>query len=119
RSWPMTTQTCLVNDSSTSGNIPAIEVTLVQNADGTVTFTITQLVYEGAYLGDLRGIFFDIAREELIGTLTVVGATNNLTELQQGDDAISNLGQGSNMEGLLGSDGGYDVGIEIGTSGTG
>ena len=115
----MSSMTFVINDSSTGTSNPLVQVNIVQNGDGTVTFTVTQLVYAGAYLGDLRGLFFDLGRESLIGTLSVVGAPAYFTEIAQGNDTVKDLGQGANMQGLLGSDGGYDVGIEIGTSGIG
>lgn len=108
----MATMTFLINDSSTGGNTPVVQVTITENLDGTLTFTLTQLA---GYVGDLRGLFFDVADESLIGSLTAAGI--GLTELQQGNDTITNLGGGANMSGLLGDAGGYDVGVEIGSSG--
>jgi hypothetical protein len=107
--------TFLVNDGSTGTINPLAQVTIIENPDGSLTFTITQLVSAGAYLGDLRALFFDVADESLIGSLGVT-SIGPLTEVQQGDDTIRNLGQGANINGLLGSDGGYDVGIEIGSN---
>jgi hypothetical protein len=116
----MASMTFLINDSSTGGNVPIVQVTITENADGTVTFDLVQVAVAGAYLGDLRGLFFDVADELLVssGNFTVV-PTTNFTELLEGNDSVKDLGQGANMQGLLGSDGGYDVGIEIGTSGIG
>lgn len=111
--------TFLINDASTGGNNPTVQVTITENANGTLTFTVTQLVSAGAYLGDLRGLFFDVADEDLIGTLSGTSLSDPLTEFQQGDDTVKDLGQGANMQGLLGDSGGYDVGIEIGTQGIG
>jgi hypothetical protein len=107
--------TFLVNDGFTGTTNPLGQITIVENADGSLTFTIDQLTFAGAYLGDLRGLFFDLADETLVGSLSVTSA-GPLTEVQQADDSIRNLGQGANINGLLGSDGGYDVGIEIGTN---
>jgi VCBS repeat-containing protein len=114
----MASMTFVINDTSTGSTDPLVEVTITENADGTLTFTVTQLTSNGAYLGDLRGLFFDVTDETLIGTLSAA-PTSLLTEFQQGNDTVRNLGQGVNMQGLLGSDGGYDVGIEIGTQGIG
>ncbi len=115
----MSSMTFLINDSATSGGTnPVLQVTITENADGTVTFNIIQLSTAGSYLGDLRGLFFDLADERLIGSLTTA-PTANLTELQQGNDTVTNLGDGANMSGLVGDNGGYDVGVEIGTSGIG
>jgi Ca2+-binding RTX toxin-like protein len=109
--------TFIVNDRAVGITNPLAQIRIVENASaGTLTFTVSQVTAPGAYLGDLRGLFFDVADESLIGTLKA-NATRHLTELRQGNDTVSDLGGGANMEGLLGSDGGYDVGIEIGTAG--
>ncbi len=114
----MASMTFVINDTSTGGATPAVQITITENPDGTVTFSIVQLVGAGAYLGDLRGFFFDVADETLINTLSTT-ANPLLTELAQGNDSITNLGDGANMNGLVGDSGGYDVGVEIGTSGIG
>ena len=112
----MRSMTFLVNDrSSGDGLAPAVAVTITENADGTLTFSIRQI---GPISGDLRGFFFDVANESLIGSLSVT-PTAGLTEFRQGNDSVKDLGNGANMQGLLGSDGGYDAGVEIGTAGTG
>ncbi len=111
----MASMTFLINDSSTGGNVPTVRLVITENADGSVTIDVTQL---NGYVGDLRGLFFDIADESLIGTLSVVAAAG-LTELQQGNDTIKDLGNGANMQGLLGDGGGYDVGVEFGSAGIG
>jgi Ca2+-binding RTX toxin-like protein len=109
--------TYVINDRAIGSGNPLAQIRIVENAPaGTLTFTVSQLTAPGAYLGDLRGLFFDVADESLIGTLKA-SAARHLTELRQGNDSVSDLGQGVNMQGLLGSDGGYDVGIEIGTPG--
>jgi Bacterial cadherin-like domain len=110
--------TFVINDASTGGGNPQVQVTITENADGTVTFNVTQLGGVGAYLGDLRGFFFDIADESLIGSLTT-SSSGPITELQQGNDTVKDLGNGANMQGLLGDSGGYDVGVEFGTAGIG
>jgi Ca2+-binding RTX toxin-like protein len=142
----MSTVTFQINDYSTGGSVPTVQVTITENADGTLTFNIVQLTSAGAYLGDLRGFFFDI-NESLLNTLCVKSsagydaAGNCVTSMTDSQglgtgnsttgDNVTNLGDGSNMEGLLNADGtktvklvgaeanGYDVGIEIGTSGIG
>ncbi len=108
----MSEMTFLINDSSTGGNTPIVQVKITENTDGTLTFLLMQLA---GYVGDLRGLFFDIADELLIGTLSASGS--GLIGFEQGDDTINDLGGGANMNGLLGDAGGYDVGIEIGASG--
>src|SRR5688500_16293705 len=104
----------LVDDSSTGSANPAVQVTITENADGTVTFVIVQLVAAGNYLGDLRGFFFDLAQESLLGTLSVTGATKTLADgtnvsasasaWESGNDSVTSAGSNSNnMNGLLGS----------------
>lgn len=111
----MASMTFQINDASTSTGGPAVWVTITENADGTLAFDIWQ---EGGIIGDLRGIFFDIADESLLGTLSVTSDAG-VTEFRTGDDSIKDLGDGANMNGLLGSDKGYDAGLEIGSSGIG
>lgn len=109
----MATMTFQINDASTESNIPAVWVTITENADGTLTFNVTQ---QGGIIGDLRGVFFDVADESILKSLVVAAAS---TDIRIGDDSIKDLGDGANMNGLTGSDKGYDLGIEIGTSGIG
>lgn len=112
------TMTFFINDAATGITNPMIQVTLTENSNGTINLEVVQLQATGNYLGDLRGLFFDLADEALIGSLsTSVNAP--ITELQQGDDTVKDLGNGANMQGLLGDSGGYDVGIEFGTAGIG
>ena len=109
----MATMTFQINDASTGTVNPAVWVTITENGDGTLSFSVTQ---EGGVVGDLRGLFFDMADESILKSLVVTAAS---TDIRIGDDSIKDLGDGANMNGLLGSDKGYDVGIEIGTSGIG
>lgn len=102
-----------VNDASASTTNPAVWVTISENANGTLSFNLTQT---GGIVGDLRGVFFDLADESLLGSLIVNAASS---DIRSGNDTIKDLGDGANMNGLLGSDKGYDVGIEIGSSGIG
>lgn len=103
-----------VDDQSTDGTPqPAIWVRLEETAAGQILMTVT---VDGPLIGDLRGVFFDLADESLIGSLTAT-ATTGLTELRQGNDTVRDLGDGANLKGLTGSDAGFDVGLEIGTAG--
>lgn len=109
----MATMTFQINDASTELGYPAVWVSITENADGTLTFKVWQ---EGGIVGDLRGLFFDVADESILKSLVITAAS---TDIRIGDDSIKDLGDGSNMNGLTGSDKGYDIGIEIGTSGIG
>ncbi|MBL0422373.1 VCBS domain-containing protein, partial [Ramlibacter sp. AW1] len=113
----MASMTFLINDTSTEkGTTPVVQVTITEQADGTLLFQVTQLA---GMVGDFRGLFFDVANESLIGTMKILSCTSTVTEFQQGDDKIVDLGGGANMHGLTGDNGGYDAGLEIGTSGLG
>src|SRR5687768_9195679 len=113
----MRSMTFLVNDRSTgSGPTPAVAVTVTENADGTLSISLNVV---GGVTGDLRGFFFDVASESRIGTLSVTPTSAGFTEFRQGNDSVRDLGNGANMNGLLGSDGGFDAGVEIGQAGIG
>jgi hypothetical protein len=103
------------DQSSSTSPQPAIWITLEEQADGTVKMSVH---IEGSVLGDLRGIFFDVADESLIGSIQATSGSS-VSSLTQGNDSVRDLGNGANMNGLLGSDGGYDVGIAIGSAGIG
>ena len=77
----MSSMTFLINDQSTGGGTPVVEVTITEQVDGTVKIQLKQLLGTNFYLGDLRGFFFDIA-EDLIGSLDVVSATKRLADGQ-------------------------------------
>ncbi len=109
-----------VNDASTGGTNPAVFITITENANGTLSFNVTQAA---GIIGDLRGLFFDVnavADGALASSLRVTDASATST-LKTGDDSITNLGNGSNMNGLTSSngDGGFDAGINIGSAGIG
>src|SRR5436190_13128952 len=115
----MSSMSFLINQTSTGAGNPQVQVTVTENAGGTVTFNIIQLVAAGNYLGDLRGLFFDVANESLLGSLSVIDASKILAggavasvaqpAWVSGNDSVKSAGSSSNnMNGLLGSDGGYD-----------
>ena len=115
----MASMSFLVNDQTTDTTPqPQIRVTLEENGSGGILMTVA---VEGNLKADLRGLFFDVADESLIKSLKVEAASakdlKNFNEYRQGDDSVRDLGDGANMNGLLGSDNGFDVGVEIGTSG--
>ncbi len=111
-----------INDASTGGTNPAVFITITENADGTLSFNVTQA---GGIIGDLRGLFFDVnaiggGDGALASSLSISDASAPST-LSTGDDSVNNLGNGSNMNGLTSSngDGGFDAGINIGSAGIG
>src|SRR5688572_12170134 len=100
----MASMTFLINDQSTGGGTPVLQVTITEQEDGTVKIELKQLLGTNSYLGDLRGFFFDIG-EDLIGTLDVVSASKQLASGQwttasdgftQGDDSVRSDGSSSN-----------------------
>ena len=92
-----------------SGTV-GLRITLTEQADGSLRF---DLVNEGEQVADLRGLFFDTVDAGLLAGLTVAGA--DVTRSLMGDDAVTNLGGGVNMNGV----GAFDVGILFGTAGIG
>ncbi|MDP1931308.1 MAG: Ig-like domain-containing protein [Gammaproteobacteria bacterium] len=103
----------LINKASTESTIPQVRITITESATGNLSFSITQ---EGGIVGDLRGLFFDLADKSLVGSLSTSTAN---TGFRQGTDAVKDLGEGVNMNGLTGSGKGFDAGIKIGTAGVG
>jgi len=103
----------LINDASTEVGGPQVRVTITEGSNGQLLFSVTQ---DGAVIGDLRGLFFDLADKALVGSLRTSTAN---TGFSQGLDKVKDLGEGANMNGLTGSGKGYDAGIKIGTAGIG
>lgn len=87
-------------------------VTITEQEDGTLSFTLSNEGDGDTLIGDLRGLFFDVADDSLLGTLNVTG--DDVTEVNQ-SGSVSNLGGGSTSNGV--PDSPYEVGVEIGTSG--
>lgn len=86
-------------------------------ADGTVEVTVEVLDATGQ-IGDLRGLFFEIADESLLPGLTVTGA--DITDRAIAADAVTDLGGGVNVNGGVANGfGGFDIGLEFGTQGIG
>lgn len=92
---------------------PGVRVTVVQMPDGTLQ--ITASLISTAVAGDLRGLFFQVSNESLLGGLSVTASTSSVTGFQQNANAVSNLGSGVNT---LGAARASDVGIAFGTAST-
>lgn len=75
----MSSMKFLMNDSSTSSTNPKVWIEITENSNGTLTFSITQ---EGGIIGDLRGLFFDVADESLIGSLKILSPSIATTNVQ-------------------------------------
>ncbi len=94
------------------GGDPKPTIVVKEMADGSLEFTVV-LDPDGENTGDLRGLFFDLADDDLIDGLSVDG--EHVTDGAFDANAVSDLGNGANMNG--GGRGSFDVGIEIGTQG--
>ena len=99
-----------------SGGGVVVQVTVVE-VTGDDGFTDLKFTYEviSNKIADIRGVFFHV-NESLIDVndLSVVSG-DDVTGAQFALNAVTNLGNGSNMEGV--DEGPFDVGIEIGTAG--
>ena len=84
--------------------------------DGTLLFNID--LSDGATIGDLRAIFFDIADPLLLASLSAGVGVGDVTDEQYDNDDVSNLGQGANINGAIVQElGEFDGGVELGTAG--
>ncbi|MCJ9427999.1 Ig-like domain-containing protein [Kordiimonas marina] len=101
----------LDTQTGNDGMAPAT-VTISEQADGSLLFTISNENDGDNAIGDIRGLFFDVADDSLIGNLTVLG-----TDITDFDDSgsVSNLGGGVTTSGV--PDSPFEVGIEFGTPG--
>ena len=129
----MASLTFVMNDSSTGGNNPKVEVTITENPDGSLTFSLRQLQSAGAYIGDLRGFFFDLpdSQESALAGASVTNqiknpdgsgtgtAAQNAAAVMGNDSVMSAGGNSNNMNGLSSGGNGYDFGLEIGSEGIG
>lgn len=88
-------------------------ITITEMVDGSLGFTITNVGGESPdMLADIRGIFFDLADNALLNTLSVTG--EHISGWDDDGD-VTSVGQGNTTSGL--ADSPYEVGIEIGNQG--
>jgi hypothetical protein len=80
--------------------------------DGTIVFTIQSLGGD-----DIRGFFFHLADESLLGGLQFSSLDPSIVETRVGNDNVIDMGNGANMRGAVRD--GFDVGLEFGTPGAG
>ncbi len=102
-------------DTQTGGTADPIApatITITEQLDGTLLFTVDNINDSDNQIGDIRSLFFDVANDDLLGTLSVSGS--DVTEFVQDGD-VSNMGNGANSNGV--PDSPYEVGVEIGTQG--
>ena len=94
-----------------------VMISITEVGDGTLKVAAEVLDETGA-IGDLRGLFFDVADESLISGLRITGSS--VTRTQFSEDAVSNLGSGNNVSGsIINEYGKFDVGVAFGTAGIG
>ncbi len=90
---------------------PGVRVTVVQTEDGRLE--VTASVLAGGLVGDLRGLFFHVTDQSLLGGLSVSGGTSPLGALHTGANAVSNLGAGVSMAGAAQP---FDAGLTFGSA---
>jgi len=108
----MRSVTFTLNMQTGDDGMAPVTVTITELGDGTLLFELTNVDDGDDLIADLRGLFFDVADDGLLGTLEFLGA--DITEIEQDGD-VSNLGGGVSTNGI--PDSPYEVGVEFGTSG--
>jgi hypothetical protein len=93
----------------TIGGVPGVQVSISETASGALLF---ELAVVGALVGDLRGLFFDVADATLLASLSVEG--DDVSASRAGASAVRDLGNGVNMNG---SGAPFDFGVAFGTPG--
>src|SRR4051812_16338498 len=89
-------------------------ITVSENADGTLTFDLA--VLGSGSIGDLRGLFFDVACPSKLGHVRVSG--HDVTGFLAKNDAVDTLGGDASVQGAVSSASNkFDVGIAFGTPG--
>jgi Bacterial cadherin-like domain len=89
------------------------QIAISENSDGTLTFDVSVI---GGVIGDLRGLFFDVANPNKLAGLSIAGADINKHVAKH--DQVHTLGKDANVNGDVASaSGNFDVGIEFGTPG--
>src|SRR5690606_1554237 len=99
---------------------PGTLINVTETAEGTLDFRVRVIDIIGGPgdkpdIGDLRGLFFHVSDESLLGTLSIEG--RDVTDLGIGANKVSNLKGGANMNGAGKPATPFDVGIEFGTQG--
>ncbi|WP_090215355.1 hypothetical protein [Litoreibacter janthinus] len=91
-----------------------VQVTITELASGDLQFDLLVLDDTGS-IGDLNGLFFDLADPSLLDGLVADGGDVSNQSYAEGD--VYNLGGGVNVKGELTQDEGFDAGIRLGSSG--
>jgi hypothetical protein len=93
-----------------------VAVTVTEMADGTLKFDINVLDDTGV-IGDLNGLFFDLADDSIADTLVVSG-DEDLTGSKIDANSVTKVDSFNNVNGeVVKEDGRFDVGVQFGTQG--
>lgn len=99
---------------------PGVHITVVETGNGTLEFKVKVIdivasADDTPQIADLRGLFFHIDNENLLGDLRISGQDIKKYDIARND--VSKIGD-VNMNGVvLNSFGRFDIGIEFGTPG--
>ena len=97
-----------------TGNVN-VEITITEMLDGTLKIDLDVLDDTGQ-IGDLRGLFFDLADDSLTGGMSISGA--DVTDERYKINGVTSTGGSNNIKGeVLNAYGKFDVGVEFGTQG--
>jgi VCBS repeat-containing protein len=99
------------NSFAIPGN-PSIQVSLLEQDDGTILVNLSQ---SGSNVADIQGLFFDVTDSSILNHLLISG--NQVTKVVLGNEAVTQVDGDVNMNGAGVSP--FDVGIAFGTSGIG
>ena len=92
-----------------------VGITITDQGDGTLRFDLSVLEGTGT-IGDLNGLFFDIADESLLSGLTVTG--DDITGAVFKADAVTKGDSYNTVNGEITKDyGKFDAGVQFGTQG--
>ncbi|SDE06619.1 Ig-like domain-containing protein [Kordiimonas lacus] len=108
----MRTLTFTLDTQTGDDGMAPVTLTIVEGGDGTLLFTLSNDQDTDGLIADLRGLFFDVTDDSLLGNLTFTGS--EITQVVQ-DGSVSNLGGGVSTNGV--PDSPYEVGVEFGTPG--
>lgn len=94
-----------------------VGISITEQADGSLLFDLDVLGDSGT-IGDLNGLFFDLADDAIVSNLTVSGI--NLTGENIDANSVSKVDGYNNVNGeVVKEDGKFDVGVQFGTAGIG
>ncbi len=94
-----------------------VQITITEQTDGGLKFDLLVLDDTGA-IGDLTGLFFDVADDSLVDGLSVEG--DQITDEAFKSNSITKVSGGTNVNGeIVNTYGKFDGGIKLGSDGIG